>query len=221
MPATLTALRADAIRVTYEDVHYEPVTSDAALGALLFALDLLDRGAVDVAAMRYADRVTLVPALDAARQYGLILKRHVDRVDRSAPSLPESVKVDEAYGWVHAAATAVPEAERDRFCWRLARRLGAEPWCDDRPAIALANQQFGMFEEGFEEIEARAAAAAAASLAAPIVEVTEAVEAVADEVTADVPASEADAAAAAGADADADADAASHAGSESRADPEN
>ena len=206
MPATLTALRADAIRVTHEDVHYEPVTSDAALGALLFALDLLDRGAVDVAAMRYADRVALVPALDAARQYGLILKRHVDRVDRRTPSLPESVKVDDAYGWVHAAATTVPEAERDRFCWRLARRLGAEPWCDDRSAIALANQQFGMFEEGFEEIEARAA-----SLAAPVVEVPEAVEAVADEVTADVPASE----------VDADADAASHAGSESRADPEN
>ena len=213
MPATLTALRADAIRVTYDDVHYEPVTSDAALGALLFALDLLDRGAVDVAAMRYADRVALVPALDAARQYGLILKRHVDRVDRRTPSLPESVKVDDAYGWVHAAATTVPEAERDRFCWRLARRLGVEPWCDDRPAIALANQQFGMFEEGFEEIEARAAAAAepAASLGASVVEALEAVEAVADEVTADVPASE----------ADADADAASHAGSESRADPEN
>jgi hypothetical protein len=61
---------------------------------------------------------------------------------------------------VHAAALAVPEAERDRFCWRLARRLGADPWGDGRPAIALANQQFGMFEEGFEEIEARAAAVA-------------------------------------------------------------
>jgi hypothetical protein len=163
MPATLTALRADAIRVSHDDVHYEPVASDAALGALLFALDLLGRDAVDVAAMRYADRVALVPALDAARQHGLILQRHVDRADRSRPLLPASVKVDDAHAWVHAAATAVPEAERDRFCWRLARRLGVDPWCDDRPAIALANQQFGMFEEGFEEIEARAAGAAAPS----------------------------------------------------------
>ena len=204
MPATLTALRADAIRVTHEDVHYEPVTSDAALGALLFALDLLDRGAVDVAAMRYADRVALVPALDAARQYGLILKRHVDRVDRSAPSLPESVKVDDAYGWVHAAATTVPEAERDRFCWRLARRLGAEPWCDDRPAIALANQQFGMFEEGFEEIEARAPVTAATSLADEVVEATEAAEAGAGEVPVEVPAVETDAAPPAGGETPAD-----------------
>jgi hypothetical protein len=162
MPATLTALRADAIRVTHEDVHYEPIGTDAALGALLFALDLLGRDAVDVAAMRYADRVALVPALDAARQYGLILERHVDRTDRKSPRLPPAVEIDDAHAWVHAAAVAVPEAERDRFCWRLARRLGVDPWCDDRPAIALANQQFGMFEEGFEEIEARAAAPAQA-----------------------------------------------------------
>jgi hypothetical protein len=161
MPATLTALRADAICVTHEDVRYEPVTSDAALGALLFALDLLERDAVDAAAMRYADRVALVPALDAARQYGLILGRHADRAERSTPLLPGSVKIGDAHAWVHAAAAAVPEAERDRFCWRFARRLGADPWCDGRPAIALANQQFGMFEEGFEEIEARARAAAA------------------------------------------------------------
>ena len=160
MPAILTALRADAIRVSHEDVHYEPIASDAALGALLFALDLLGRDAVDVAAMRYADRVALVPALDAARQFGLILAHHVDRADRSTPRLPASVKVDDAHAWVHAAATAVPEPERDRFCWRLARRLGTDPWCDDRPAIALANQQFGMFEEGFEEVETRAAVAA-------------------------------------------------------------
>ncbi len=161
MPATLTALRADAIRVTHEDVHYEPLAGDAALGALLFALDLLGRDAVDVAAMRYADRIALGPALDAARQYGLILRRHVGRADRGTPLLPGSVRIDDAHAWVHAAAAAVPEAERDRFCWRLARGLGADPWCDGRPAIALANQQFGMFEEGFEEIEARAAAAAA------------------------------------------------------------
>ena len=162
MTATLTSLRADAIRLTHADVHYEPVADDAALGALLFALDLLDRDAFDVAAMRYADRVALGPALDAARQYGLILQRHIDRVDRAGTLLPVAVKVDHAHAWVHAAAASVPEAERDRFCWRLARRLGADPWGDGRPAIALANQQFGMFEEGFEEIEARAAAAAAA-----------------------------------------------------------
>ncbi len=161
MPATLTALRADTIRLTHDDVAYEPLSDDASLGALLFALDLLERDAFDVAAMRYADRITLGPALDAARQYGLILQRHVDRPDRAIPVLPASVKVDDAHAWVHAAASAVPEAERDRFCWRLARRLGADPWGDGRPAIALANQQFGMFEEGFEEIEARAAAAAA------------------------------------------------------------
>ena len=168
MPATLTSLRADAIRLTHDDVHYEPVGDDAALGALLFALDLLGRDAFDVAAMRYADRVALGPALDAARQYGLILQRHVDRADRAATRLPPSVQVDDAHAWVHAAAASVPEAERDRFCWRLARRLGADPWGDGRPAIALANQQFGMFEEGFEEIEARAAAANAPAPAEPI-----------------------------------------------------
>jgi len=159
MSAILTALRADAIRVSHDDVHYEPLTSDAALGALLFALDLLGRDAVDAAAMRYADRVALLPALDAARQYGLVLARHVDRADRAAPLLPPSVRLDDAHAWVHAAAAAVPEAERDRFCWRLARRLGADPWCDGRPAIALANQQFGMFEEGFAQIESAADAA--------------------------------------------------------------
>jgi hypothetical protein len=169
MPATLTCLRGDAIRVTHDDVNYEPLERDAALGALLFALDLLDRDAIDVAAMRYADRVTLGPALDAARQYGLILQRHVARADRANASLPASVKVDDAHAWVHEAARAVPEAERDRFCWRLARRLGANPWCDDRPAIALENQQFGMFEEGFEEIEA-AQAAVAVDVAAPGIE---------------------------------------------------
>jgi hypothetical protein len=153
MPATLTPLRADAIRVTHDDVDYEPLGSDAALGALLFALGLLGRDAVDTRAMRYADQLALVPALDAARQYGLILQRHVNRVDRAVPRLPASVAVDDVHRWVHAAATAAPEAERDRFCWRLARALGADPWCDGNPAIARANQQFGMFEEGFEEID--------------------------------------------------------------------
>ncbi len=162
MTTSLTSLRADAIRITHDDVHYEPVADDAALGALLFALDLLGRDAFDIAAMRYADRVALGPALDAARQYGLILQRHIDRADRTTARLPPSVGVDDAHAWVHAAAASVPEAERDRFCWRLARRLGPDPWGDGRPAIALANQQFGMFEEGFEEIEARAAAAAGA-----------------------------------------------------------
>ena len=161
MPATLTSLRADAIRLTHDDVAYEPIASDAVLGALLLALDLLDRQAFDVPAMRYADRVALVPALDAARQYGLILQRHVDRADRAVPLLPASVTLNDAHAWVHAAAALAPEAERDRFCWRLARRLGVNPWCDERPAIALANQQFGMFEEGFEQIEAARAEAAA------------------------------------------------------------
>ena len=168
MPATLTSLRADAIRLTHDDVAYEPLVDDAALGALLFALDLLERDAFDVAAMRYADRMALAPALEAARQYGLILRRHVDRADRAVLLLPAAVKVEHAHAWVHAAAVAVPEAERDRFCWRLARRLGDDPWGDGRPAIALANQQFGMFEEGFAEIEAQAAQATAeAPSAAP------------------------------------------------------
>jgi hypothetical protein len=156
MFATLTPLRADAIRLTHEDLPYEPIVGDAALGALLFALDLLGRDAVDVAAMRYADRVALVPALDAARQHGLILQRHADRADRSSPLLPASVRIADIHAWIHAAAASVPTDRRDHFCWRLARRLGVDPWCDGRPAIALANQQFGMFEEGFEEVEARA-----------------------------------------------------------------
>ena len=163
MPAILTPLRGDALRVTHDDVNYEPLERDAALGALLFALDLLGRDAIDVAAMRYADRVTLGPALDAARQYGLILRRHADRADRDNPLLPPSVRIDDACAWVHAAAKAVPEAERDRFCWRLARRLGANPWCDERPAIALENQQFGMFEDGFDELEPAGQPAAASS----------------------------------------------------------
>ena len=206
MPATLTSLRADAIRLTHDDVAYEPLVDDAALGALLFALDLLGRDAFDVPAMRYADRVALAPALDAARQYGLILQRHVDRADRATPLLPPSVTVNHAHAWVHAAAVAAPEAERDRFCWRLARRLGNDPWCDGRPAIALANQQFGMFEEGFEEIEARAAAAAAASGEAPLandtVKATGADEAAA--LASEVPAAESDAALPAGSETPAD-----------------
>ena len=167
MPATLTSLRADTIRLTHDDVAYEPIVDDASLGALLFALDLLERDAFDVPSMRYADRTTLGPALDAARQYGLVLRRHVDRADRAVPRLPAGVKIDHAHAWVHAAAVTVPEAERDRFCWRLARRLGNDPWCDGRPAIALANQQFGMFEEGFAEMEAREAAAANAAAEPP------------------------------------------------------
>ena len=151
MPAILTPLRGDAIRLTHDDVNYEPIVRDAALGALLFALDLLGRDAIDVAAMRYADRLVLGPALDAARQHGLILQRHVNRADRTTPLLPSATTTGHAYAWVHEATRAVPDAERDRFCWRLARRLGESPWCDGRPAIALENQQFGMFEEGFDE----------------------------------------------------------------------
>ena len=200
MPATLTSLRADAIRLTHDDVAYEPLVDDASLGALLFALDLLGRDAFDVPAMRYADRVALVPALDAARQYGLILQRHIDRADRATPLLPPSVTVAHAHAWVHAAAATAPEAERDRFCWRLARRLGNDPWGDGRPAIALANQQFGMFEEGFAEMEARVAAAVAsaeAPLADAVVEAPEAAdlgEAVASDAVVEVPAVEPDAA---------------------------
>ena len=156
MAALLTSLRADAIRVTHEDVSYEPIANDATLGALLFALDLLGADGVDVGAMRHSERVALEPALLAAREHGLILRRHVARADRATPLLPASVRIDHAHAWVHAAAALAPEAERDRFCWRLARRLGLDPWCDGRPAIALANQQFAMFEEGFAEIEPQA-----------------------------------------------------------------
>lgn len=185
MPAILTSLRADAMRLTHDDVAYEPIVDDAALGALLFALDLLERDAFDVPAMRYADRMALGPALEAARQYGLVLKRHVDRTDRATPRLPAAVKIAHAHAWVHAAALAVPESERDRFCWRLARRLGDDPWCDGRPAIALANQQFGMFEEGFAEMEAREAAAAASAEADRPVEPDDAREAVPVDVALD------------------------------------
>jgi hypothetical protein len=190
MPATLTSLRADAIRLTHDDVAYEPLVDDASLGALLFALDLLGRDAFDVPAIRYADRVALLPALDAARQYGLILQRHIDRADRATPLLPPSVTVAHAHAWVHAAAATAPEAERDRFCWRLARRLGNDPWGDGRPAIALANQQFGMFEEGFAEMEARVAAAVAsagAPLADEAAEAAALVEAVASDAVVEVP----------------------------------
>ena len=202
MPATLTSLRADAIRLTHDDVAYEPLVHDAALGGLLFALDLLGRDAFDVAAMRYADRVALAPALDAARQYGLILQRHIDRADRATPLLPPSVTVEHAHAWVHAAAATAPEAERDRFCWRLARRLGNDPWGDGRPAIALANQQFGMFEEGFAEMEARAAATAAVEAEPPVV-TRESVDAH-DDVAAKAPAAAPDAALPAGSGTPAD-----------------
>src|SRR6201987_6193205 len=104
MPAILTSLRAGAIRLTHDDVASEPIVGDAPLGALLFALDLLERDAFDVAAMRYADRVTLGPALEAARQYGRVVRRHVDRTDRAVPLLPPGVKIEQAHGWVHAAA---------------------------------------------------------------------------------------------------------------------
>lgn len=207
MPATLTSLRADAIRLTHDDVAYEPLVDDASLGALLFALDLLGRDAFDVPAMRYADRVALVPALDAARQYGLILQRHIDRADRATPLLPPSVTVAHAHAWVHAAAATAPEAERDRFCWRLARRLGSDPWGDGRPAIALANQQFGMFEEGFAEMEARVAAAVASAEAPLADEVAEAAasgEAVAGDAVVEVPAVEPDAAPPGGSETPAD-----------------
>ena len=157
MPTTVSTLRADAVRIAHDDVHYD-VTGDAALGALLFALDLLEPASIDTTTLRHADRMTLLPALAAARQYGRILQRHADRADRSRPLLPASATIAQAHAWVHAAAGSVPEAERDRFCWRLARRLGAEPWCNGRPAVALANQQFGMFEDAFAQVEAPPAA---------------------------------------------------------------
>ncbi len=152
MPAALTLLRADTHRLAHEDVDYEPIAAASTLGALLFALDALDPDAVTLDHARtYADRLAMQPALLAARQFGLILQRHAQRADRSAPRLPASVRVDDLHAWVHAAAVAAPEKEIERFCWRLARRLGPDPWCDGRPAIELQNQQFALFEGGFEE----------------------------------------------------------------------
>jgi hypothetical protein len=151
MPAALTLLRSDTHRLAHEDVRYEPISTPSALGALLFALDLLAPDAVAVDRTRYADRLAIEPALAAARQFGLILQRHARRADRAAPRLPASVRVDDLRAWAHAAAATAPEAEIERFCWRFARRLGADPWCDGRPAIELRNQQFALFEDGFDE----------------------------------------------------------------------
>lgn len=153
MPAALTLLRADTLRLAHDDVTYEPLTSPSTLGALLFALDALAPDAVTVDGARYADRVAMRPALAAARQFGLIMQRHAQRADRAAPRLPASVRLDDVHAWAHAAAAAVPEKEVERFCWRFARRLGADPWCDGRPAIELQNQQFALFEGGFDDPE--------------------------------------------------------------------
>lgn len=145
MPAALFLLRADTLALVADDVRYEPIVGDATLGALLFALDLLEPAAVPLDGLRHADRVALQPALLAARQFGLILRKHADRSDRAVPTLPGVVRVDDLRGWVHAAAETVPEKDQERFCWRLARRLGQDPWGDGRPAIELKNQQFGLF----------------------------------------------------------------------------
>ena len=151
MPAVLTLLRTDTHRLAHDDIAYEPLTSPSTLGALLFALDLLASDAVAFDGARYADRIAMQPALAAARQFGLILQRHARRADRATPLLPASVQLEAARGWVHAAAAAVPEKEVERFCWRFARALGVDPWCDGRPAIELQNQQFALFEGGFDE----------------------------------------------------------------------
>ncbi len=146
MSAVLTLLRADTHRLAHDDVAYEPVTTPSTLGALLFALDLLVSDAVTFDGARYSDRVAMQPALAAARQFGLILQRHAQRPDRATPRLPAPVQLEAVRAWVHAAAAAVPEKEIERFCWRFARALGADPWCDGRPAIELQNQQFALFE---------------------------------------------------------------------------
>jgi len=146
----LTLLPDQTLRLDHDEVAYTPIASDAALGALMFTLGIDD---IDLSDARVADRTELRLALSTARQYARILARHAARPARGEALLPAIVAEAAARGWLVSAAAAVPAAEQERFCWRVARRLGAEPWSDGQPAIELHNQQFALFESGFEETE--------------------------------------------------------------------
>src|SRR6516225_2040989 len=143
MRAVLTLLPDQTLRLDHDEVAYAPIASDAALGALLFTLRV---EAVDLAHARHADRPELRLALATAREFARILERHAGRAERARALLPAAVTEGAARAWFAGAAAAVPAAEQERFCWRVARRLGPEPWSDGHAAIELHNQQFGLFE---------------------------------------------------------------------------
>jgi hypothetical protein len=166
MTALLQLLNDQKLRLVHEDVAYAPIAGDAALGALLFALRLDEPGAVGFEGARVAERPELHLALATARQFAHALRRHAGRTERGMPALPGVVSENEARGWLLAAAEAVPAAEQERFCWRVARRLGPAPWADGSAAIELRHQQFGLFGEAFEAMEAAEAAATATAAAA-------------------------------------------------------
>jgi hypothetical protein len=155
MHPVLTLLPDQTLRLDHAEVAYAPIASDAALGALLFTLRV---DAVELAPVRHVDRPELRLALATARAYARILERHAGRATRTQPLLPAAVTEAEARAWFAGAAAAVPAAGQERFCWLVARRLGVEPWSDGRAAIELHNQQFGLFEPGFEALEPTAAA---------------------------------------------------------------
>jgi hypothetical protein len=146
------------LRFVHDEVTYQPIPSDAALGALLFALGV---DTVDLSGARLGQKPALRIALATAQQFARILERHAARPDRAQPQFPAKVGIADARGWLAAAAAAVPEAEQERFCWRVARRLGPDPWGDGSPAIELRNQQFGLFEASFDEVEDGAGASPA------------------------------------------------------------
>ena len=149
MRPVLTLLPDQTLRLDHDEVIYAPIAGVAALGALLFTLRLDD---IDPKHARAAHRSELRLALAAARQYTRILERHAGRASRGEPLLPQGVTEATARGWLMSAAAAVPAAEQARFCWRVARRLGAEPWSDGQAAIALHQQQFALFEASFEDV---------------------------------------------------------------------
>jgi hypothetical protein len=144
----LTLLPDQTLRLDHDEVAYAPIASDAALGALLFTLGIDD---VDLSGARVSDRTELRLALATARQYAHILARHAGRAARGEALLPAVVPESAARGWLVGAAAAVPAAEQERFCRRVAQRLGAEPWSDGHAAIELHNQQFSLFDTDFEQ----------------------------------------------------------------------
>ena len=150
LPATIEITQDPLMRVEHDGVVYEPVPTDAALGALLFALR---PGSVRAGHPRYADRLHLQLSLLTARQFERVLQRYADRADRDEPGLPPRVAVADVRDWVLRAARSVPAAEQERFCWRLAQRLGPDPWGDGSPAIELSGQQFALFRTAFAEVE--------------------------------------------------------------------
>jgi ABC-type transporter Mla subunit MlaD len=144
MHAVLT-ITDDHLRLEHEAVTYEPIASDAALGALLFALPPAE---VRFTGATAAARPALQLSLATARQFAALLARHAARPDRALPRLPAGVSIAQAREWARAAGDAVPPAEHERFCARVAQALGDDPWGDGSPAVVLRHQQFGLFGQG-------------------------------------------------------------------------